>query len=706
MKRSLLYLLVVVASLGGLSAQGKTEIDSLPVLMPKSEHPNSLFVIIRLINQYHYRKLPIDDSLSTVIYDNYVSSLDPNKLYFLKADIDYFERYRKQLDDDLQNANLDFGYQLFGLYRERALERINQLGEILSTEFDFTKDEFYETDFDQMDWAKSRDELTNRWRKILKNEAITYKMAGREWDDIKESLTNRYKRIRKSIYQYNSEDVFQYYMNALTSAFDPHTDYFSPITSENFQINMSLSLEGIGARLTQRLDYTTVAEVVPGGPAFKSKGLEKNDRIIGVAQGDEGEFVDVIGWRLDDVIQLIRGPKGSVVRLQLLKSAKDVQALPDTLRLVREKIKLEDESAKAEMIPITENTKTYKLGVVSIPNFYVNFEERNRGVKDYKSTTRDVKALIKDLKSQGIDGLLIDLRYNGGGSLQEAIDLTGLFVPSGPAVQVKNSDFSVDILSDDDNNQVFYDGPLAVLTNRYSASASEIFSGAVQDYRRGIILGENSFGKGTVQNLIDLDRPVVAYLNQMARVKKASNQDVGDILRMRNGIQSGNLRLGQLKMTLAKFYRVTGSSTQRMGVRPDIQFPTPFDHTTFGESSRPNALPWDEISSSNFGPTNEISSELIKHLKSLYARHLETDPGLQKLIADIEKIKEDRANTKISLNLAERQSANEEEADDMSTTVPQGEVFTDEANQEKLKEDPYLKESLRILAEMSSEKNR
>ena len=277
---------------------------------------------------------------------------------------------------------------------------------------------------------------------------------------------------------------------------------FSPITSENFQINMSLSLEGIGARLSQQLDYTVVADVVPGGPAFKSKQLHKDDKIIGVSQGDDGTFEDVIGWRLDDVVQKIRGPKGSVVRLQILKKG-DVSSLPDTIRIVREKIKLEDEAAKAEMIPITEEGITYNLGIISIPSFYINFEERNRGVKDYKSTTRDVRELISDLEKQGMDGLLIDLRYNGGGSLQEAIDLTGLFIPRGPVVQVRNVDNSVEALYDDDGSEVYFEGPLAVLTNRYSASASEIFSGAIQDYRRGIILGENSFGKGTVQNLID-----------------------------------------------------------------------------------------------------------------------------------------------------------------------------------------------------------
>ncbi len=653
--------------------------DTLKTLEPKPEHASETFVIVNLLNRYHYNKVTLNDSMSSVVYDNYFESLDPNKSYFLQSDLDYFEKYRYTIDDHLPEGNLDFAYQVFSIYRERSLDRMDYITEILKTEPDFSKEEFFETDREKMPWPKNKEELNAVWAKIIKNQALSYKISGKDWDYIADALAKRYQRVEKALYQYNSEDVYQAYMNAFTSAYDPHTDYFSPVAKENFQIDMSLSLEGIGAQLTQQLDYTKVADIIPGGPAYKSKYLQKDDRIIGVAQGDDGDFVDVIGWRLDEVVQKIRGPKGSVVRLQVIKNDKDINGLPDTLRLVRDKIKLERSAAKGEIIPLIENNQTYSLGVVTVPSFYLNFDEMNKGVKDYRSTTRDVRKIVDSLKLKGIDGLMIDLRFNGGGSLQEAIELTGLFIPQGPVVQVRNTDNSVDVMKDEDHGEVFYDGPLAVLTNRYSASASEIFSGAIQDYKRGIIVGENTFGKGTVQNLIDIGR----YMRQ---------EDV---------------ELGQLKMTLAKFYRVTGSSTQRIGVAPDIEFPSPYEDEIFGESGRPTALPWDEITSAKFKPTNQIDQKMIDKLQKLYGKHLDSDQGLQDLVADIEKAKELRSQTKVSLNLDERKALDAKEnsvKDNLSTTIKSGEVFTDDENLEKLSEDAYLKEGLRLLAELAKTK--
>lgn len=710
MVKRLVALAVLVAVFVGSDASrtfAQSSADTLEVLRPQPEHENSLFVMLNLLNQYHYRKLPVNDSISGVIFDNYVSSLDPNKLYFLKSEIDYFSKYKFQLDNDLQTGNLDFAYQLFGLYREKSLSRLQSIEEDMTSEYNFEKEETYETDSDKLDWATNYEELNERWRKLLKSQALNLKLSGKEWEDIVELLNKRYQRISKAIYQYKSEDVFQLYMNSFTRAFDPHTSYFSPIAKENFQIEMSLSLEGIGARLMQQLDYTLVASIVPGGPAFKSKKLKKDDRIVGVAQGREGDFQDVIGWRLDDVVQKIRGPKGSVVRLLVLASEREVTDLPDTLVIVRDKIKLEEQSAKAEVIPITDGNQTFNLGVINLPSFYIDFEGRSSGAKDYRSTTRDVRELIKDLKKQNVDGILMDLRYNGGGSLQEAIDLTGLFIPRGPVVQVRNYDQSVDKLEDEDNGTVAYDGPLAVLVNRYSASASEIFSGAIQDYNRGIIVGENSFGKGTVQNLIDLGRPVLNYMNRMIAYRKSASQDVADLELIRDQLRSGDLTLGQVKMTLAKFYRVTGSSTQKTGVAPDIGFPTPFDPSEFGESSRENSLPWDEITSASFQPTNDISEELLDQLYRLYQNHLNTDPDLQKLAEDVEKMKEEETSSMVSLNYNIRKDENEpeEQDNDLSTTIQDSEVqFTTEENREKLSEDPYLKEALRLLAELSRSK--
>jgi len=542
------------------------------------------------------------------------------------------------------------------------------------TEFDFSKDEVYVFDRENASFPKTQEEKNEIWRKIIKNQALSYKLAGREWDDIAKSLKKRYQRIQKAIYQYNSEDVFQSYMNAYTNAYDPHTDYFSPPDAAYFQIEMGLSLEGIGARLRQNLDYTEVADIIPGGPAYKSKAIQKDDKIIGVAQGDDSEFVDVIGWRLDDVVSKIRGPKGTVVRLQVLKASEGINALPDTLRLVRDEIKVEDQAAKAEIIPISEGKTTYNLGVITVPSFYLDLEDLRAGKEDYKSTTRDVRRLIGELEEQGMDGLMIDLRFNGGGALQEAIELTGLFIPNGPVVQVRNYNATVDRMDDEDGGEVFYDGPLAVLVNRGSASASEIFSGAIQDYKRGVIIGESTFGKGTVQNSIELNR----Y------------------------IRNPELNLGQIKMTLAKFYRVSGSSNQRVGIAPDVQFPSIYAPEDYGEASRENALPWDEISSVKFKPTNSISEDLLDHLNDLYRRDLNSDPDLKKLVQDIEKAKENRERTSISLNLETRRSS--QNRDNLETTLDDSEVATQKKEDDRLSKDPYLKEGLRLLAAMKKYK--
>lgn len=654
------------------------EADTLKVLEPKAQHVSEAYVITNLLKRFHYRKLSLSDSISSVVFDNYFGSLDPNKAYFFASDIKKFEDQRFLLDNKIPEGDLAFAYDAFELYRTRALNRIDYVFELLETEFDFSKDESYTFDREEEDWPSTDAERDEIWRKIIKNAALTYKLSGNDWDKAVEGLTRRYKRLQKAIYQYNSEDVFQSYMNAYTNAYDPHTNYFSPPDAANFQIEMGLSLEGIGARLMQNLDYTQVADIIPGGPAYKSQGILKDDRIIGVAQGDDEEFTDVIGWRLDDVVAKIRGPKGSVVRLQILKASEGQNALPDTLRLVRDKIKLESQAAKSELIPISQGNSTYKLGVITVPSFYLSFEELNAGVEDYRSTTRDVKKLITELKSQGMDGLMIDLRFNGGGSLQEAIDLTGLFVDEGPVVQVRNTDQSVDRMLDEDGGEIFYDGPLAVMVNRGSASASEIFAGAIQDYKRGVIIGENTFGKGTVQNVISLDR----YIR---------NQD---------------MQLGQLKMTLAKFYRVTGSSNQRIGIAPDVQFPSLYDAENYGEASRPNALPWDEIADAGFKPSDNVDEDLLDNLNQLYRNDLNTDTDLKKLVRDIEEAKKRRAKSSVSLNFEDRKQPQDssEGSNDLSTSINSDEVSSDEEIVKKLKEDPYLKEALRLLAAMTKKK--
>jgi len=672
---SIMILVTVISAQVGYGALP----DSITVLKPQPKHTTELTLIRNILSRNHYRKQDLDDSLSSVIFDNYINSLDGSKANFRLSDINYLSKYKTQLDNDFLQGNVDVGFQIFRIFRDRSNERLEYVYDILDNGFDFSKEETINLETDKVAWAKSAEELNERWRKIIKSQALNLKLSGKEDEEITKSLKERYQRYKKGLNQYNNDDVFQFYMNAFTEAFDPHTSYFSPISSENFKINMSQSLEGIGARLTQKLDYIMVDEIIPGGPAYKSKKIQKGDKIVGVAQDDDGEFVNLIGWRVLDAVQLIRGDKGSIVRLQLLKEGANSE-VPEVLRLVRDKIKLESQSAKAEVIPISEGNNSYKLGVITIPSFYMDFDAAREGQKDYKSTTRDVKKLIVDLEEQQVDGIMIDLRYNGGGSLKEAIDLSGLFIKLGPVVQVKNSDGSITVKKDKDI-RVQYDGPVAVLINRFSASASEIFAGAIQDYERGLIVGETSFGKGTVQQLISLNQ----FLPKMES------------------------KLGQLKLTLQKFYRVTGSSTQNIGVTPDINFPSAYDADEFGESSRPNALPWDRIRTSNFQKTSTISAELKSKLRQLYANHLETDVDLQKLVNDITKAKADREKEFASLNYNYRKNLMDTDKSEAELNTKALNESAGNINQEfsvtgeeskNLSEDPYLKEGLRLLTQI------
>jgi len=682
--RKILYILILVNAIFLNAAYGYVAGDSMTVVKPAPKHSKETFLINNLLREHHYRKVNLNDSLSTIVFNSYLLALDINKAYFMDADIQYFSKYEYQLDDDIRRGNADVAFQIFRIFRDRVNKRIDDIFELIDKKFDYTREESISLSNEDLRWAKSEAEIKERWRKIIKSQALSLKLSGKDDAEVTKTLISRYKRYKKSINQYNSDDVFQFFMNAYTETYDPHTNYFSPVAAENFMMRINLSFEGIGARLTQSMDYTVVNEIIPGGPASKSKQIHKDDKIVAVAQGDESDFVDVVGWRLQDVVQLIRGPKGSVVRLQLIRG-NTAGGKYDELRLVRDKIKLEDESAKAEVIPIREGNSVYQLGVITVPSFYMNFEDARNGVKDYKSTTRDVKNLLGELEEKGVDGVLIDLRYNGGGILQEAIELTGLFIDQGPVVQVKNSNGSIEVKRDKKIGEV-YDGPLAVLNNRFSASASEIFSGAIQDYKRGIILGETSFGKGTVQ------RPIA--LNDMF----PNDQD----------------RMGQLKLTLAKFYRATGSSTQRLGVTPDIEFPSAYPSSEFGESSRSNALPWDQIRSSGFVSSDNISTEMIDKLKVLYKNHLKSDVDLKKMVNDIEAFKSAQERASISLNYAARKSEQDKKepdndpqtGGDMGDTVGKinPEFALTSKNEEKLKDDPYLKEGLRLLANLIGKK--
>ena len=605
--------------------------DTLKIIEPENYFTLENQLITTMLSRYHYKHVTLDDSLSSLMFDKYLESLDNSRVYFYSSDIANLEKERYSFDDYLLAGNIQPFFDIFNLYEKRTLERMEYVDTILTNGFDFTKNDSLEIDRDSSNWPASTKEMDELWTERIKNDALNLSLSGKKNDEIVSNLTKRYDNYSHALSQYNSEDVFQLAMDAYTTSVDPHTDYFSPITSENFKIDMSLSLEGIGARLMTDDGYTKVVEIIPGGPAFKSKKLNADDRIIAVAQGVDGEFVDVVGWRITDVVQLIRGPKESTVRLQILRATDGPTAKPVEISLVRDKVKLEEQAAKSKILEIDNNGIPYRVGVITIPKFYTDFEGTQSGDSDSKSTVTDVKKLLEDLKQKNVDGVVIDLRNNGGGALSEAIDVTGLFIDKGPVVQVKNDQGNIEVGSDLDPG-IVYSGPLAVLVNRFSASASEIFAAAIQDYGRGVIVGEQTYGKGTVQNLVDL--------NKISR--NSSN------------------KFGQLKLTIAKYYRINGGSTQRLGVTPDITFPSYIDPNDFGESSEISALPWDKINPTNYKMFNNLN-DIIPKLQSFSENRRNNDPEFQYLKEDIRDYKNSKKQKYISLNEEVRKQKKDEE---------------------------------------------
>ena len=588
-------------------------------------------LITTILQRYHYRKFKLDDSLSNIILNRYLKSLDNNRMYFYASDIADFDKYKNQLDNDIQDGDLHPAFKIFNVFKDRINNRIDYSEQLLKKGFDFTKKEDFQIDRSKAPWISDTSEMNDIWRKKVKNDALNLMLAGKKWGAIDTLLTKRYENLRRALMQYSSEDVFQLFENSFTESLDPHTNYMSPSTSENFKIDMSRSLEGIGAQLQTEDEYTKVAEVIPGGPAFKSKQIHQNDKIIAVGQGKDGEMVDVIGWRITDVVQLIRGPKGSIVRLQIIPASEGINAQPKEVTLVRDKITLEEQSAKDKILNIKNDGKEFKLGVITIPAFYSDFEAEQRGDKNYKSTTRDVQKLLEGLKKQNVKGIIIDLRNNGGGSLEEAIKLTGLFIKNGPVVQIKSSDGSIRV-EDDPDSAIDYSGPLVILVNRLSASASEIFSAAIKDYGRGLIIGEQTYGKGTVQNLIDLNRLM----------------------------PNSSHKLGQVKLTIAKFYRINGESTQHLGVTPDIKLPSVIDPKEYGESVEPSSLPWDQINSTVYTPFGSLKKYIPELVKMHDERIANKDPEWNRYVDQLNEYKEEQNQKTVSLNLAERKKEKEE----------------------------------------------
>ncbi len=572
-----------------------------------------------LIVHLNYKKPVLNDSLGSVIFDNYIKELDPNKSYFLTADLKDFEQYRNTFDDDLAAGDLSAAFYMFNTYQKRYNEKMNFSLKALNDDFDFNKNESYVYDREGLPWFKNETESDQSWTKKVKYDFLNLKLTNQKDSAIKATLKKRYESLLAQSNKINNQDAFQVIMTAFTESIDPHTSYFNPANAANFNIDMSRSLEGIGASLQVENEYVTIKSIVPGGPADKSKQLKIDDKIVGVAQGQE-DFVDVVGWRIDNAIALIRGPKGTTVRLKILSKDQDPSAKPKVVDMVREKIILEDQSVKNSIKSVTRDGKKYNYGIIEIPAFYADWKGMQEGEKNYKSTTRDVKLALDTLKAAHVDGVIIDLRSNGGGSLTEAIELTGLFIPKGPVVQVRDYRSRVEVDEDEDPS-ISYTGPLAILTDRFSASASEIFAGAIQDYGRGLIIGNNTYGKGTVQSAIDMKRV---------------NPDLGD-------------KGGQINLTMGKFYRVNGSSTQHKGVTPDIEFPTVFPADKYGESSEKAALPWDEIKSSDYTKYGDLSGA-IPYLKAAHDARMKNSKEYTYLLQDIEEFKKRDADNTLPLN--------------------------------------------------------
>ncbi len=597
--------------------------------------------IVGLIENYNYKKIKVNDSISSLVLDKYIKALDPYKYYFLAADIKEFEKFRYTLDDDFRNGELSAPFYIFNVYLKRYNEFINYAFTQIKAKQNFNSTETYVYDREKMPWTTSKATLDDLWRKRVKYELVNLKIAGTPEDKNVETLTKRYEALKSQASKLNNQDVFQTIMDAFTETIDPHTNYFNPANAQQFNEDMARSFEGIGARLQLENEILKIAEVIPGGPAFKSKLLSAGDRIIGVAQGS-GEFEDIIGWRIENSVSKIKGPKGTKVRLKIIPVGMEMSSKPVIIELVREKIVMEDQSAKKKVQTIESNGRPYKIGIITVPAFYADFKAANAGDPNYKSTTRDVKLLIDTLKNKDkVDAIVMDLRANGGGSLVEAIDLTGLFIDKGPVVQVKDLRNNIEV-NEDTNPGVAWSGPFGVMVDRLSASASEIFAGAIQDYGRGIIMGTQTYGKGTVQSSIDMNKLVNPSMLQRLAALVGKNAGL-------TGTNKEGVQLGQINLTMAKFYRVTGSSTQHKGVMPDIEFPSIYPMDKIGEDTEPSALPWDEVKRSNFTTVANLAPvkpELIAWHKARMAKSLDYKIMEQ----DIADAKKREGEVSVSLN--------------------------------------------------------
>jgi carboxyl-terminal processing protease len=641
-----LLLVTFTAAVFACNAAPKQQpvVEGIPNIKPDEQQGLVCKEVVALIENYNYKKIQINDSISSLILDKYIKALDPSKYYFLSSDIKDFEKYRSTLDDDFRNGHLSAPFYIFNVYLKRYNEWINYSLSQIGKKYNFNQNDTYVYDREKMPWISSTTALNDVWQKRVKYELVNLEIAGTSEAKNVETLTKRYQNLKSQVGKINNQDVFQSIMDAFTETIDPHTNYFNPSNAVAFNEDMARSFDGIGARLRLDNEVVKIEEIIPGGPAFKSKLLSTGDRIIGVAQAG-GEFEDIIGWRIENSVAKIKGPKGTTVRLKIIPSGQELSAKPVIISLVREKIIMEDQSAKKEVKTITSNGKPYKIGIITVPAFYADFKAANAGDPNYKSTTRDVRLLLDTLKNRDkVDAIMMDLRSNGGGSLVEAIDLTGLFIDRGPVVQVKDLKGRIDV-SEDTTPGVSWAGPFGVMVDRLSASASEIFAGAIQDYGRGIILGTQTYGKGTVQSSIDLNK--LLNPSMLQRLASLINKDA--TTKTAPGAKDAAPQLGQINLTMAKFYRVNGSSTQHKGVMPDITFPSLYPMDKIGEDTEPSALPFDVVPRSNFIPVADLNA-VKSNLANLHQQRMAKSLEYKLLQQDIADMKSRDKDTSVSLN--------------------------------------------------------
>ncbi|KZK74262.1 MAG: tail-specific protease [Pelodictyon luteolum] len=626
MSRKTLLILIVAVFTGAwplIANNVKTPVKKAPapaVLRATPAQEEAARYISQYLLENHYRKVAVGDSLSQEVFSRYMDNLDGNRSYFLAGEVEYLRNaYGNRIDDDFLSGRPTSGFAIYNRFLKRAYEKMRYMRAAADTvKFNFAAPETLAVQRKDDPWPRTRGELTSLWRKELKYQWLNLKYSGESPKTIRTTLAKSFTSRMNLLRRQKPEDAFHAYTYALTTSFDPHTDYFSPDEYENFQIDMSRSLEGIGAKLQTESEYTIVNEVIPGGPAYRSNLLKKGDKIIGVGQGRITEIVDVVGWRINDVVKLIRGKKGTVVRIKILPASQAGRGPAKVIMLTRDKVDLEEQAAHKTIIQ--QNGK--KIGVITIPSFYLDFEAQKKNDGSYNSTSRDVARILGELSAAAVDGVVIDLRDNGGGSLEEAVNVTGLFITTGPVVQISNSTGGKMVLRDEDR-QMTYPGPLVVLVNRYSASASEIFAAAIQDYGRGVVVGERTFGKGTVQSIINLQRPYSLFPRQP--------------------------NLGQMKLTIAKFYRISGESTQHKGVVPDITIPSLIDATAIGEDTYTSSLPWSTVTRTLYRPIDDVMAPDILLLRQKFQSRALANRRYQSYLTDLAALNRIRKKKSVSL---------------------------------------------------------